>query len=123
MRGLRVGIVAALLAWPAAAGAETYCVGQPKNCQGTATALQVALTSAASSPENDTIAIGEGTFNGPFTYLPTLPDAGTLQVHGSGAGRTVLQAAAANATVLNLLAYDGIRTSRPDTVVLGSIPS
>lgn len=97
-------IVAALGLVPATAGAARICVAAAgPGCDTTAAGVQAALDAAKASSANDEIVIGEGRFEGPFSYTP-FTDTGTLKITGQGAG-TVLTApgpTAGSITVLEL---------------------
>jgi PKD repeat protein len=82
-----------VLALPTAALADTYCVHQgPFQCSGLDEGgnLQAALTAAEGSPGPDSVFVGAGTYQGPFTYL----NAEKLAIYGSGAHSTTLTAPA-----------------------------
>src|SRR5215213_8077187 len=93
-------VAAAAIAAPA--GAETYCVHQSGSCAaGTLDRggdLEKALQDATASDVADDVAIGPGTYVGPFDYLGTSP----LRIIGAGADQTTLTAApsASDGTVL-----------------------
>jgi hypothetical protein len=86
--------LSSVLAWSvisvASAPAATYCVQAP-SCSGTSTTLQQALTSAATSSDDDTIQLGPGSFSGPqgFRYAPGA-NGGNLTIEGAGPKLTTL---------------------------------
>jgi hypothetical protein len=69
---LLAAVAAAMLAAPASASADDYCVGSPSGCSGTneGTDLQQALTDAVNHTGADRVLIGQGNYSrtGGFSY-------------------------------------------------------
>ncbi|MFL5885140.1 MAG: PKD domain-containing protein [Thermoleophilaceae bacterium] len=85
--------IAAALALPALAQADTYCVGPSlTGCTATADTVQHALDAANSTPAEDTVKIGPGTYTAAtgtsFSY-PFFSAGGVVHIIGSGSS-TVL---------------------------------
>lgn len=82
---LALSVVLASFALPAAgASASTICVGvESSGCESSAATVQAALDSAVSSPAADRVVIGDGVFEGPFTYSPG-SNGGRIEVVGQG---------------------------------------
>src|SRR5262249_56599796 len=92
-RAFRSSAVVLVLVLASRGRAATYCVDlSASGCDVTSTGsagLTSALTAAATSPDDDVINIGAGTYLGPFAYLPS-GNAGTLTIVGSGSDQTTL---------------------------------
>jgi PKD repeat protein len=104
--GVRLAVVAALaagiLAVPAVASADTFCVHNPTGCTGsTKPDLKTALAAAAANGVGkDTIRLGAGS----FTEGPAAAGAGNpVEIVGASAQDTTLLGAGDNITVLTLL--------------------
>jgi PKD domain len=95
-------LVAGILAVPAVASADTFCVRDPSGCAGPAKGdLKTALASAAANgAAKDTIRLGAGSFN----EGPVLDEVGNpVDIVGTSAEDTTLVGTGKNITVLRLL--------------------
>jgi hypothetical protein len=85
-------IAAAMLAVPAIASADDYCVGSPPGCSGTPESdLQSALDAAKGHPGPDRVLIGPGTYARPdgFDYQDIAPT-NTVEIFGVGSPQPVV---------------------------------
>src|SRR3954468_1750005 len=101
-RMLTLIIALVVLALPAAASAETFCVHSPANCAGTSKAnLQAALDAANVNGANtkDTISVGVGLFNdGPAVDVVGNP----VDIAGTASNQTAFRSSSTQAGLVIL---------------------
>jgi hypothetical protein len=111
LAGLMGLSVAALLALPGLAHANTYCVATSSPGCIVEGDLQSALDAAKNNPGEDTVNIGAGTFSGGDSGFSYNSSGEVVRIVGAGAGTTVITANGAAATDLLVTAPPGSTVS------------